>query len=110
MGVTKTIITEGTGAIPVAGQNVIIEYTGWLKDTSKSDQKGNKYVLPLLRCLGASDVFVIPGLTPLLAGVILRPRLEREGSSKVESSIMLYAAVCRSQDPVNTLQAGTRGS
>ena len=42
MGVTKTIITEGTGAMPVAGQNVIIEYTGWLKDTSKPDQKGKQ--------------------------------------------------------------------
>jgi FK506-binding protein 1 len=42
MGVTKTIITEGNGAIPQAGQKVTIEYTGWLKDTSKADNKGEK--------------------------------------------------------------------
>ncbi|KAK7956933.1 FK506-binding protein 1B [Apiospora aurea] len=48
MGVTKTTIKEGSGAIPQAGQSVTIEYTGWLKDTSKPDSKGNKYALPLL--------------------------------------------------------------
>jgi FK506-binding protein 1 len=42
MGVTKTIIEEGTGAIPKAGQTVTIEYTGWLKDASKPDQKGEQ--------------------------------------------------------------------
>ena len=47
MGVTKTTIKEGSGAIPQVGQSVIIEYTGWLKDTSKPDSKGNKYALPL---------------------------------------------------------------
>ncbi len=45
MGVTKTIIAEGTGAQPTAGQTVTIEYTGWLKDTSKPDNKGDKWVL-----------------------------------------------------------------
>lgn len=49
MGVTKTTIKEGSGAIPQPGQSVTIEYTGWLKDTSKPDSKGNKYALPLLR-------------------------------------------------------------
>ncbi|KAK8128383.1 FK506-binding protein 1B [Apiospora sp. TS-2023a] len=47
MGVTKTTIKEGSGAIPQVGQAVTIEYTGWLKDTSKPDSKGNKYALPL---------------------------------------------------------------
>lgn len=42
MGITKTIIEEGSGAIPVAGQTVTIEYTGWLKDTSKPDNKGEQ--------------------------------------------------------------------
>lgn len=42
MGVTKTVIKEGSGATPKPGQTVVIEYTGWLKDTSKSDKKGNK--------------------------------------------------------------------
>lgn len=42
MGVTKTVIQEGTGAQAQAGQAVTIEYTGWLKDTSKPDNKGDK--------------------------------------------------------------------
>ena len=48
MGVTKTTLKEGSGAIPQNGQSVTIEYTGWLKDTSKPDSKGSKYALPLL--------------------------------------------------------------
>ncbi|RYP36452.1 hypothetical protein DL767_003415 [Monosporascus sp. MG133] len=43
MGVTKTVIEEGNGPQPVPGQNVTIEYTGWLKDTSKPDNKGTKF-------------------------------------------------------------------
>ena len=44
MGVTKTTNQEGTGATPTKGQKVTIEYTGWLKDTSKPGNKGNKSV------------------------------------------------------------------
>lgn len=44
MGVTKTTHQEGTGPTPAVGQTVTIEYTGWLKDTSKPDNKGNKFV------------------------------------------------------------------
>ncbi|KAK2746770.1 FK506 binding protein proline rotamase rapamycin-binding protein [Onygenales sp. PD_40] len=43
MGVTKTTHQEGTGPTPSVGQTVIIEYTGYLKDTSKPDNKGNKF-------------------------------------------------------------------
>lgn len=42
MGVTKTTLKEGSGPKPTQGQTVTIEYTGWLKDASKPDQKGNK--------------------------------------------------------------------
>ena len=42
MGVEKTVLQEGSGAIPTKGQTVSIEYTGWLKDTSKPDNKGNQ--------------------------------------------------------------------
>lgn len=35
MGVTKTILKEGTGATPKVGDTVTIQYTGWLKDESK---------------------------------------------------------------------------
>lgn len=44
MGVTKTILAEGSGATPHKGQKVVIEYTGWLKDASKPDTKGDQYV------------------------------------------------------------------
>ncbi|KAK6591269.1 peptidyl-prolyl cis-trans isomerase fkr-3 [Botrytis cinerea] len=44
MGVTKHVLKEGTGAIPKPGDTVTIQYTGWLKDTTKGDtlesQKG----------------------------------------------------------------------
>ncbi|KAL1836687.1 hypothetical protein VTK73DRAFT_4957 [Phialemonium thermophilum] len=43
MGVTKTIHTEGTGPTPQVGSTVTIEYTGYLKDTSKPDNKGEKF-------------------------------------------------------------------
>lgn len=42
MAVTKTTHLEGTGASPKAGDKVTIEYTGWLKDTSAADNKGDK--------------------------------------------------------------------
>lgn len=42
MGVTKTILEEGTGAQPTPGQTVTIVYTGWLKDTTKPDNKGKQ--------------------------------------------------------------------
>lgn len=44
MGVVKTTTKEGQGPIPQKGQTVAMEYTGYLKDTSKPDNKGAKYV------------------------------------------------------------------
>ncbi|KAI0525777.1 fkbp-type peptidyl-prolyl cis-trans isomerase [Xylaria bambusicola] len=43
MGVTKTTLQEGDGAVPTSGQTVTIEYTGWLKDASKPDNKGDQF-------------------------------------------------------------------
>ncbi len=43
MGVQKTTHVEGTGQQPVHGQKVFIEYTGWLKDDSKPDAKGEEF-------------------------------------------------------------------
>ncbi|KAH7375037.1 hypothetical protein B0T11DRAFT_5380 [Plectosphaerella cucumerina] len=43
MGVTVNSSVEGTGAQPQAGQTVTIEYTGYLKDTSKPDNKGSQF-------------------------------------------------------------------
>lgn len=42
MGVEKTILSEGNGAIPNKGDKVTMEYTGWLKDTSKPENKGTQ--------------------------------------------------------------------
>ena len=39
MGVTKTIITEGSGPSPVKGQKVTMEYTGWLANADGSKGK-----------------------------------------------------------------------
>ncbi len=44
MGVTKTVISEGTGPSPKVGDRVTMEYTGWLKDTSKPNNKGSQCV------------------------------------------------------------------
>lgn len=46
MGVTKNISKEGSGASPVKGDKVTIEYTGYLKDTTKPDNKGKQYAHP----------------------------------------------------------------
>ncbi|KAJ6780405.1 hypothetical protein PWT90_02292 [Aphanocladium album] len=43
MGVNKTTLKDGSGVSPTPGQTVVIEYTGWLKDTTKPDNKGNKF-------------------------------------------------------------------
>lgn len=42
MGVTVQHIVVGDGAQPVAGQKVTIAYTGWIKDTSKPENKGKE--------------------------------------------------------------------
>ncbi|KAF4423785.1 peptidylprolyl isomerase [Fusarium acutatum] len=43
MGVQKTIISEGSGPSPQVGQKVTIQYTGWIKDESKPDNKGDQF-------------------------------------------------------------------
>ncbi|KAG9241821.1 hypothetical protein BJ878DRAFT_518720 [Calycina marina] len=43
MGVSKTVLSEGSGAIPTNGDSVTIEYTGYLKDTSKPNNKGEQF-------------------------------------------------------------------
>lgn len=72
MAVTKTTHQEGTGAQPTPGQTVTIEYTGFLKDTSKPDNKGNQYVKTVPRRLPdpppeADDFSTRKGSTALLA-------------------------------------------
>lgn len=44
MAVTKTIYAPGVETQqPKAGDMVTMEYTGWLKDTSKPDNKGGEF-------------------------------------------------------------------
>lgn len=43
MEVTKTLLEEGSGDDYVHnGDTVLMGYTGWLKDTSQPENKGNK--------------------------------------------------------------------
>jgi len=44
MGVTRTIRVAGSGPQPAKGQKVTIAYTGWLKDTSQPENKGQESV------------------------------------------------------------------
>jgi len=40
---SQTDLLEGTGAQAVTGSVVTVQYTGWLYDASKSDQKGLQF-------------------------------------------------------------------
>lgn len=42
MSVTVTHLQEGSGESPLQGDTIVMHYTGWLKDTSKPDNKGDK--------------------------------------------------------------------
>ena len=64
MGVTKTTHQQGSGAQPTAGQTVTIEYTGYLKDTSKPDNKGTKFD----SSVGKSDFVVQIGVGKVIQG------------------------------------------
>ncbi|EFY95677.1 hypothetical protein MHUMG1_08146 [Metarhizium humberi] len=64
MGVTKTTLKEGSGAQPTNGQTVTIEYTGWLKDTSKPDSKGAKFD----SSVGRGDFVVQIGVGQVIKG------------------------------------------
>ncbi|TVY37219.1 FK506-binding protein, partial [Lachnellula occidentalis] len=43
MGVTKTVLSEGSGPAPKVGDTVTIEYTGFIKDTNKPGNKGSQF-------------------------------------------------------------------
>ncbi|KND91100.1 FK506-binding protein 1B [Tolypocladium ophioglossoides CBS 100239] len=64
MGVSKTTLTEGSGSQPVAGDTVTIEYTGWLKDTSKPNNKGAKFD----SSVGRGDFVVKIGVGQVIKG------------------------------------------
>lgn len=70
MGVTKTVSQEGSGAQPTKGQNVTIEYTGYLKDTSKPDNKGSKFD----SSVGRGDFRTKIGVGQVIKGGIRRPQ------------------------------------
>lgn len=93
MGVTKTTHQEGSGAQPQNGQTVTIEYTGFLKDTSKPGNKGKQYVVSLSLLLEATIcvqkamaltlLSLCSDLTAPLAAVTLSLRLALARSSRV---------------------------
>ncbi|TQV91456.1 FKBP-type peptidyl-prolyl cis-trans isomerase domain-containing protein [Cordyceps javanica] len=66
MGVTKTTIKNGDGPQPKNGQTVVIEYTGWLKDTTKDQNKGNKYEFD--SSVGRGDFEVKIGVGQVIRG------------------------------------------
>jgi FKBP-type peptidyl-prolyl cis-trans isomerase len=50
MGVEKIIDSEGDGASPKIGDKVTFEYTGWLKDITRFENKGIEQVpMPRIR-------------------------------------------------------------
>lgn len=92
MGVSKTVIKEGTGETPVKGQTVTIEYTGWLKDESKPNNKGKQYVsapcflrtsLSLVKELIKDSFFPTPDSILPSAAATLLSRLASDRSSRV---------------------------
>ncbi|KAG6037950.1 FK506 binding protein proline rotamase rapamycin-binding protein [Claviceps citrina] len=64
MGVTKTTLKEGAGAQPTKGQTVTIEYTGWIKDENKPDNKGDKFD----SSVGRGDFVVKIGVGQVIKG------------------------------------------
>ncbi|PHH93043.1 hypothetical protein CDD83_1745 [Cordyceps sp. RAO-2017] len=64
MGVVKTTISPGSGQQPTGGQTVTIEYTGWLKDTSKPNNKGNQFD----SSVGRGDFVVKIGVGQVIKG------------------------------------------
>ncbi|KHO01916.1 peptidyl-prolyl cis-trans isomerase [Metarhizium album ARSEF 1941] len=64
MGVTKTTLKEGSGAQPTKNQTVTIEYTGWLKDPSKPNNKGSQFD----SSVGRGDFVVKIGVGQVIKG------------------------------------------
>ena len=42
-GLQQLDVKQGTGAEAVAGKQVVVHYTGWLRDASKPDSHGAKF-------------------------------------------------------------------
>ncbi|KAM0195283.1 hypothetical protein ACHAPI_006588 [Fusarium lateritium] len=64
MGVEKTIIKEGSGPIPQARQKVTIEYTGWIKEEGKPENKGSQFD----SSVGRGDFVVTIGVGQVIKG------------------------------------------
>ncbi|PHH72630.1 hypothetical protein CDD82_5872 [Ophiocordyceps australis] len=64
MGVTKTTQRPGSGQKPAVGDTVTIEYTGFLKDKSKPDNKGEKFD----SSVGRGDFVVDIGVGQVIKG------------------------------------------
>ncbi|KAK0620306.1 hypothetical protein B0T14DRAFT_430533 [Immersiella caudata] len=64
MGVRKTVIVTGTGSRPRRGQTVTIEYTGWLKDDTQPDGRGELFD----SSVGREDLETVIGVGNLIKG------------------------------------------
>ncbi|KAF4980104.1 hypothetical protein FZEAL_3825 [Fusarium zealandicum] len=102
MGVNKTIITEGSGAIPSNGQTVTIEYTGYLKDTNKPDNKGDKFD----SSVGRGDFVVKIGVGQVIKGT---PAF-RSSETLRENHVDANKAIAGWDEGVTTMKVGEKAT
>ena len=82
MGVEKKIIKQGNGSDkPKKGDNVTMEYTGWLHEAGKPDNKGNQYGPPSVQQI--QSLTQCSGSTPPSAAATLTSPLALAVSSRV---------------------------
>jgi hypothetical protein len=97
MGVTKTIITEGSGASPQKGDRVTMEYTGWLRTAGKPEEKGKQFDSTTGR--GSFQ-------TPIGVGRVIKGEFVYEDDDDDDDDDVISVIVVGSAD--NHGQAGTR--
>lgn len=84
----KKVLSPGNGAdYPKVGDEVLMEYTGWLYDSSKADQefKGNKSVVAAGAIPELLLTLITTGSIAQSAVEISKPRSVSAESSKVRS-------------------------
>ncbi|KAK4247960.1 hypothetical protein C7999DRAFT_14077 [Corynascus novoguineensis] len=84
MGVTRTIRVAGSGPQPTKGQRVTIAYTGWLKDTSQPENKGQEFD----SSIGRADFETVIGVGRLIKGwdeAVLEMRVGEQATLDITS-------------------------
>ncbi|KAL2147766.1 hypothetical protein VTI28DRAFT_5538 [Corynascus sepedonium] len=84
MGVTRTIRVAGSGPQPAKGQKVTIAYTGWLKDTSQPENKGQEFD----SSIGRADFETVIGVGRLIKGwdeAVLEMRVGEQATLDITS-------------------------